>query len=260
MYDEVIDQNIIGLNVDNIFYSAIGGVAHPIQNKIFTMNRIYMLQYKPFKLSYSDYSYILIDKEDRLTHTQNSNTKTQIPPNLNYYDTMMHSLGIITSNEPTALKESYSNIPKGLFIEGAPDILESYILIYDYNNECIKSIIKNENNFGGFSILTPAHEVLKVITAEYKGQKYKIDYSKPMKRGHVTIVINTSVCVDSDFIIKCFNEDNMHLGDYEINMSTGECIIPNLDCNKTYSVMLYDRNKVIESRMMSHRTPEPYYE
>ncbi len=63
MYDEVIDQNIIGLNVDNIFYSAIGGVAHPIQNKIFTMNRIYMLQYTPFKLSYSDYSYILIEKK-----------------------------------------------------------------------------------------------------------------------------------------------------------------------------------------------------
>lgn len=198
----------------------------------------------------------------------NNKASTLRPFFINNYDNTTYyiesdfnkSLGFIPSTiYIIPVKETYSNIGGPLFIEGAPNTLEDNLLIYDYNGDHVKShIINTQNLFGNFTILTPDNEFNKTISVKYKDQYYTIDHTKPMIRGYVSITIGTSVCVDSDFCIKAFTSEGRYLGNYEIDMELGECIIPNLDCNKTYSVMLYDRNKVIESRMLSHRTPIPY--
>lgn len=78
-----------------------------------------------------------------------------------------------------------------------------------------------------------------------------------MIKGYINISVELSDCGQADFAIRVIRRlDNTIIGVYEFNGNL--CNIPNLDCNKNYDCIIFDRNAIMESRSLSNRTPTPY--
>lgn len=100
-----------------------------------------------------------------------------------------------------------------------------------------------------------------------KLQNYNIKVNNEFKqllnlseyRGEIRGFVNVSNCgADAkDLSILCYSSnDHRFIGDFEI--VNGTYVIPNLDALLKYDIVLVDKSRTIEQKVLSYRTPEPY--
>ena len=76
------------------------------------------------------------------------------------------------------------------------------------------------------------------------------------EKGYLTFTKDTSTCDTADFVIRLFRRDtSAFVGEYEFDGTS--CTIYNLYVGCPYDAVLFDRNTLIESRVMSNRSPTP---
>ena len=131
------------------------------------------------------------------------------------------------------------------FIEGVSSI-DFNAMITANNNYYLMTFIKN-------SVSVP----FSIFDITYGSYTKRVESS--MIPGHISGDILNIECDRSraDYYIYCYREyDNLLIGRYKIDADY--YVIPNLECNTYYNLILVDNNRVYESIMSSHRKPEPY--
>lgn len=86
-----------------------------------------------------------------------------------------------------------------------------------------------------------------------------IDFNQTMVRGSLSGTLSIIEC-DGEFnsyYVKCFrNKDSFLIGEYPVE--NNNYIIPNLDCNTDYDIVLVDQSRTLEQKILSFRKPTPY--
>lgn len=139
------------------------------------------------------------------------------------------------------------------FVEGRLNTESVYASITDVTDERRKyeSILTNNENT--LSKIKSGFYLLK------SDNYYKlIDQALPMIKGYIIGTVNMTNCnINTDIIIKCFrSEDNLFIGEYPLINNTYR--IDNLDTNTLYTIIMVDKNRVVEQRVSSYRSPLPY--
>lgn len=199
-----------------------------------------------------------------------------IPPNVkvsfqyiknNKIKSMDKDFGILSTNNKspffkTILKSVYSQTQRVVvykkdysFIEGENKYLSHNTIIVDYKNDSMFYIPSGGlNTIGDFIYTTgSSNNNLWVL---HNGEKYPL---KERKLGYIYIdvlISNSANIKNTDVCIHVYNRTENHrfIGEYEIINSS--CTVEYLDITCEYDLVLYDRNSIVESSILSKKRPK----
>lgn len=144
------------------------------------------------------------------------------------------------------------NIFKKIYFynEGGSD--NDIIKLYENGNLFIKSTGFLDYNFIDNS-------KLHIYTLQINDGEFKQLINLSKYRGEIRGFVSASNCdVDAkELSVLCFSSnDHRYIG--EFNIENGSYVIPNLDALLKYDIVLVDKSRTIEQKVLSYRTPEPY--
>lgn len=192
-------------------------------------------------------------------------------------------LGVYEKNSKTLIYVARSNEVGFYYFDrldknkGYYVVDEQHCIVYDTDyegKETIKGFVEGVTKPVNV-ILTDKHgnELEQQLTTDFEFLNYNttnlngnikiggtltpVEYYIGQTRGYISASVVITECLDSDFVIHCFrSSDKQFIGEYPI--IDDRYTIDNLNLTQTYDIMLYDKNKVVETQVHSRRTPSIY--